>query len=260
MSATEQVVAIITHLTTDRAPQGVTEISKKLGLSKSGTYRILSSLKRAQWVVQDPTTKKYNLGRGALELGLSMVSQLDIRNISLPYLNELSKITHEASMLSARVGLERIYIEQIQSSHEVRQIVEMGRRFPLWSGAPGKAMLAYMEENEIEQVINNLRQSGVSVLASGQVIDTDKLREELAEIRKQGFAVSVGERLAGVAAVAAPVFGRDRRFIGAISAGGPLSRFNVDLASSYGPLVSQVARKISLQLGDSREKLDMDNT
>lgn len=259
MDTTERVIAIIGCPALGKGPCGVTEISKELGLSKSSAYRVLSSLKRAQWVAQDPKTKKYNLGTRVLELGLSMVSQLDLRSASLPYLNELRSTTHEAAMLSARVGLERIFIDQLQSNHEVRQVVELGRRFPLWLGAPGKAMLAFMEESEIEMVIDNLRKLGVHILASGQVLDIDRLREELAKIRRQGFAVTVGERLIATPAVAAPIFGRDQGVVGAISVGGPLPTFSVDQAVRYGPLVSQVSSKISLQLGNASENVGPDN-
>jgi len=251
MNSADRVIAILSYLASNSGPRGVTEISKKQGLSKSSAYRALISLKRAQWVTQDSETKKYSLGAGVLELGLSILSRLDLRSASLPYLNELRNTTHEATMLSARVDLERMYIEQIQSDHEVGWKVELGRRFPLWLGAPGKAMLAFMSESEIEMAIDNLRKSGIQVYVSGRLVDIDKLRKELAEIRRQGFTVSSGERLLAVAAVAAPIFGCNHQVVGAISLGGPLPRFNLDLATRYGPLISQAARKISLRLGDS---------
>lgn len=62
MSKAGHVVTIVTYLAADRESHGVTEISRELGLNKSSTYRILSSLKNAQWVVQNSTTKKYRLG------------------------------------------------------------------------------------------------------------------------------------------------------------------------------------------------------
>lgn len=252
MNATERVVAIVSYIASSESPSGVTEVSKKLGLSKSSAYRALSSLKNAKWVTQDSDTKKYSLGPTLLELGLSMTSRIDLRSASLPFLNELRNKTHEATTLSARVGMERIYIDQIESEHEVRWRVELGKRFPLWLGAPGKAMLAYMDEKEIETVIENLGDSGTHIYVSGQVVDIDKLRKELTEIKRQGYAISSSERLVAVAAVAAPIFGRDRQVMGAISLGGPMPRFSVEQAMHYGPLVSEVARKISQRLGYSQ--------
>ena len=240
---------LINLLSAQKAPDRLTDIATELGLSKTTAYRALSILKTAQWVTQDPDTKKFTLGPRVLELGLSMLSQLDLRTAGLPWLRQLRNTTHEASMLSARVGFERMYIEQIQSDHEVGWRVELGKRFPLWLGAPGKAILAYLEESEIEAIIDNFRKSGVQVYASGQLVDIERLRKELAEIRRQGFAVSVGERLLAVPALAAPIFDYNGKPIGAISLGGPLPRFTMEMALGYGGLVSKAAKEISSKLG-----------
>jgi DNA-binding IclR family transcriptional regulator len=254
MSGTNRVVAITDYLISVGEPKRLTEISKELRISNSTAYRILSSLKRTEWVMQNRITKTYSVGNGLLELAISLVTQLDLRKISLPYLETLNRETRETALLSMRVDLERMDIEQMQGDHEVRQIVELGKRLPLWLGAVGKGMLAYMEEREIKAVIDNSRHSRVRFLASGQRININKLRKELAEIRKQGFSVTCGERVPGTTGVAAPIFSRDHLVVGAISVGGPVPRFSMDVAVRCSRLVSEAAKEISLQLGDFREK------
>jgi DNA-binding IclR family transcriptional regulator len=155
---------------------------------------------------------------------------------------------NESVMLSARVGLERIYVEQMRSDYELQPIVEIGRRYPLWLGASGKAILAYLEEGERETVIARAKESGLVVSASGQAIDFSNLRQELIRVRAHGFSLSKGERIAGTNSVAAPVFSRDRRVVGAISLGGPAVRFSFDRARRFGPRVKEIAEKISFQL------------
>lgn len=249
MSIVERVVVILNHLAVAQATCSVTEVSRELGLSKSTVYRILSSLQDKAWVTQDPETQRYTLGGNLLELSLSLLSKLDLRSFGLSYLSELSLATNETGMLSLRVGLERMIVDQVPSYHEVRHLGEPGKRLPLWCGAPGKVILAYLEESEIENVIESLGKSGMQVLASGQPLDIDRLREELAEIRNQGFTVTVGERIAALTGVAAPIFGRNHEVMGAISVSGPLPRFSPEIAKQYGPLVKQMASKISLRLG-----------
>lgn len=239
MDTVERVTAIISYLAAAGGRCGVTEISKKLRLSKSSVYRVLSSLESIQWVSQDAETRKYTSGTKLLELGLSFLSNIDLRRVSQQYLKELRNATGETSMLSLRVGLERMYIEQVPGRHEVQHLIELGRWIPLWCGAVSKAMLAYMEENEVEAVIDNLRESGVTVLASGQAVDIDGLRTQLANIRRQGYAITLGERVAATIGVAAPIFGYNHRVVGAISVSGPLLRFNAELATRYAPLVTQ---------------------
>lgn len=258
MKGIDRILAIIGQLDSVGVPCGVTEISKELRLSKSTVYRVLSSLQKAQWVSQNPETQKYSLGSEVLELGLHMLSRIDLRNASLPYLYQLRDVTGETAMLTLRTDLERMYIDQIPGMHEVRQIVELGKQYPLWCGAPAKSMLAYVDESEVEAVMDNLRRAGIQVFASGQLVDIDRLRAELVEIRRRGWVVSSGERVPMTTAVAAPIFDRYHRACGAISVAGPLPRFTIDLATRYGEMVSQAARDISLRLGDLGENAGVD--
>lgn len=251
MEAMERLAAVVNCLSAGKEAYGVTTISKTLGLNKTSTYRLLSALKDMEWVEQDPDSKRYRLGSGLLQIGLSAISQLDLRSVSIPHMNKLAEAVHESVVLSLRVGLERMYIEQLQSSSEIRHVVELGRRFPLWNGAPGKAMLAFLETDMVEQVLDGLARSKVRTFASGQPIIVEALRDELPAIRGRGYALSSGERVLGTSAVAAPVFGQFHRVVGAVSVSGPLPRFTVKLANGYAPAVVQTARTISLQLGDA---------
>jgi DNA-binding IclR family transcriptional regulator len=141
MDPTERIILVVNYLAADQLYHGITEISKKLKLSKASIHRILSTLERQRWVIQDPETQKYRLGSAILEIGLSNMSQLDIRVASLPYLYQLRDSINESAMLSLRVGFERIFIDQIQDKHEIRLIAELGKRHPLWYGAQGKVIL-----------------------------------------------------------------------------------------------------------------------
>lgn len=251
MNAVERAIAIVDYLASARSPSGVTQIGKDLGLGKSNVYRTLSALERRQWVVQDHDTAKYALGSRVLELGLLLLSHLDLRGVSLPYLHQLRDLTNETSIISMRVGLERMFVDQVQGGHEVRLVADLGKRVPLWCGASGKAVLAHLEPDEVEAVLDEVRSRGVQVLASGQPVDIVKLRGELSKIRRQGFAVSVGERLLGATGVSAPVFQHGHTVVGAISVGGIVPRFTTERAQALGAVLVQVASAISRQLGDS---------
>lgn len=245
LKAVERALSLLDTLTAAGSPRGVTELARDLQLSKSNVHRTLAALEVAHWVTQDQDTGKYRIGNRVLEVGLSILSNLDLRSASLPYLNQLQDATTETACLSLRIGLERMFIDQIQGCHEVRLVVDLGKRLPMWSGTAGKAMLAYLAESETAAVLDNIRRSGPQVLASGKVLDVDRLTEELAETRNRGFAVTSGERLLGATGAAAPIFAHDHRVIGAISVGGILPRFTPERATSCGPLVAQAARAIS---------------
>jgi DNA-binding IclR family transcriptional regulator len=248
MSSAKDAVEIISFLVRSKSPQKLTDVGKALHISNSTAHRIMSSLKNAEWVIQELATKRYKVGTRFLEVALSLTSQIDLKDVSLPLLRSLHSEVNESVMLSARVGLERIYVEQMRSDYELQPIVDIGRRYPLWLGASGKAIMAYLEEEEREIVIAQARDSGSAFLAPGQAIDFDKLRQELIRIRSRGFSLSKGERIPGTNSVGAPIFSRDHRVVGSISLGGPAVRFSFEMARRYGPRVKEIAERISLQL------------
>jgi DNA-binding IclR family transcriptional regulator len=248
MRTVDRVVAILNYLAESKLDCGITDISTHLGLSKATVYRILSSLERGGWVFKSETGR-YTLSGKVLELCVSLRSNFDLAKHCIPYLKQLRDITGETAMINVRDGLTRLVVEQIEGSHALRYLAEPGRRLPLWCAAPSKAILAFAKENEIEAVINELMSSEVKTLASGQTISVEGLREELSDIRRKGFAVSIGERVPGTFGVAAPFFGHDNQVAGSISVTGPLVRFSDDAVAKYSTLIIPMAREISIRFG-----------
>jgi DNA-binding IclR family transcriptional regulator len=248
MTASNSIIAIIELLATTNEPKRLTQISNKLSISNGTAHRVLSSLRDAQWLARDSKTKKYTIGIHLLEIALLIISQVDWRKISLSYLEKLSRELNESVYLTSRVGLERMYIEQVHGQHELRQFVELGKRLPLWQGAPGKAIMAYLDDSDIEMLVNQMREAPIGSFASGRPIRITKLRKELCEIKRKGFAMSSEERIAGLNSVAAPIFDRNRTVIGSISVGGPIARFSSKKAQSCAPLVLDTANSISAKL------------
>ena len=250
MNTTERMIAILSYLAAVDKEGSLTEISKTLGLNKSSVYRILSSLKHVDWVSQDSETQKYTLGNSIREFCMSISSEFEIRKDSRRYLEEIRDTTGETALLTLRIGFERMYVEQIPSAHELKHLVETGKRLPLWVGAPGKVILAYMDKDEIAAVMDNVKKSGIGVMASGQPVNVDEIQAELADIWRTGFYLTVGERVVGITTLAAPIFDYRHRVIGSICVSAPLSRLTPDLAMQHSPLVVMAAREISQQLGD----------
>jgi DNA-binding IclR family transcriptional regulator len=249
MNTAERVVDILDELASAGGPCGVSELSRQLKIGKNNIFRILSALQDKGWIEQNIETKKYSLTGAMAEVAFRALSQLDIQKISLPYLHELQQTTGETSALVSRVELERIFISCVTSNQAVRHVVPVGERRELWRGSGGKAILAFMTEDEIEAVLSQFSDVGVSVLAAGQPITVETLRAELAQIRKQGFAAAVGERQSGVCGVSAPIFNHNQRVVGAISVSGPMPRFDMEKALQYSPLIMEKAKKISSILG-----------
>jgi DNA-binding IclR family transcriptional regulator len=249
MDRVERITSIISLMAYNRAPWRVTELGSELKIDKSSISRILASLEKKQWVKKLPSDS-YVLGDRMLELSLSLLSGMDIRRVGLPYLYELNNQTRETAGLTIRVDLDDIVIDQVESQNSVRHVLNLGVRYPLWSGATGKAVLANMEESEIEVIFTRLKEAGDQILASGVRLNIDKLREELVIARRQGYAISLGERTPITSAVAAPIFQRNK-VTGAVLATGPLPRFDELVAINCSRFVIQAARNISIRLGSN---------
>jgi IclR family transcriptional regulator, acetate operon repressor len=229
----------------DRPDLGVTEVANELGLSKAVVHRVLTTLAAKNLVEFVEEARRYRLGPAVLALGVTYMERLDLRDLALPSLQQLSDRTGETATLSLRYGNERMYVEQITPDREVKMTVVLGRRFPLHAGSSSKALLAFLPETEQEAY---LTQVPLTVMTPQTIGDATRLREELQRIREVGYAVSYGERQPGAGSVAAPLLDHQARPVAAISVCGPLERFR-DEVETMGALLLTVTGDLSRRLG-----------
>ncbi|MFI7052133.1 IclR family transcriptional regulator [Streptosporangium canum] len=201
---------------------GVTEIAERLGLSKAAVHRILASLRLRGLVELDEETRRYSLGLTTMRLGLAYLDRLDIRRLAAPELARLSRTLSETATLSVRTGFSRVYVDQATPDREVIMSVTLGVPYPLHAGASSKAFLAFLPGEEIDAYF---RAVPLTPLTERTPVREDVLREDLAAIRRRGYAQSSAERQPGSASVAAPVLDHRGRPAGVISVCGPLERF-----------------------------------
>lgn len=224
---------------------GVTAISRALGLSKAVVYRILQSLVSRELLATDPGVSGYRLGPAAVALGASALRRYDARVAAAPVLRRLCEETGETTTLSGLVGNERVYLQQFESPREIKMTVDIGRRFPLHAGSSGKVILACLPEDRRDAVLAG----ELPALTDRTITSHDELREQLAQIAREGVAVSLGERQSRAGSVAAPLFGPDGEIHGAISICGPEYRFTPDLIERYRTLIRDAAKEIQQHWG-----------
>ena len=223
---------------------GVTEIATALSFSKAAVHRILTSLRNKGLVEMDPITHRYALGPGILNLGLTYLDRLDVRKMAIPELAQLSEATQETATLSVRTGWTRVYLDQVTPAREVIMSVQIGIPHPLHSGSSSKAFLAFLPESDIERYLAR----PLEAVTEATITDPNDLRKELAEIRRQGFASSSGERQAAAASAAAPLLDYRGVPVAVMSVCGPAERFEEERELCTG-LLLDVTRRLSLRLG-----------
>ncbi|WP_431281160.1 IclR family transcriptional regulator [Humitalea sp. 24SJ18S-53] len=234
------ILACFEHGPTTRLPQ---DVSAELGLPLPTVYRLMQAMSDHGLLALEG--RQFRLGFRLASLGHRALEGLDIRAVARPHLAALGERTGETAHLSIRQGAVRVLIEQVSSNRNVRPFALIGEPLPLGVGAAGLVLLAWMP---IEEAIGLMRQS-LTVLGLRTEHTPERLAPRLELLRKQGFAVSRGERQADVTALAAPVWDATGAVVAVVSLVVPTVRMDparVDETTRY---VVQAAIAISKELG-----------
>ncbi|MGH8915967.1 MAG: IclR family transcriptional regulator [Acidimicrobiia bacterium] len=208
---------------TDEAPEWTTtEAAHARDLPVPTVHRILSALEKHGYVTRDGATKRFRLGTAALELGRLARATIDVQSVSVPILQSLAAETGETALLTAlnRDRSGSVCLDRVESSHDLRLSLAPGRQMQLHAGASQKALLAYMEESEIESVVGGV----LTPLCRATITDGKRLREELAKIRERGWATSYEETNLGVWGIAVTLLDPDGGVVAAVGLAGPRIR------------------------------------
>jgi DNA-binding IclR family transcriptional regulator len=188
----------------------------------------------------------YHLGIACFAIGQAALGQLDIRRVSLPYLQELNRQTRETIHLTVRHGLAAVYVEKLDSPEQLRIHSRIGAAVPLYCTAVGKVMLAYMADDERERVLPQL---GLKRLTPNTVGNLQELEAELYRVRKNGYACDLEEHELHIRCVAAPIWDHAGGVNASLSITAPVVRMAVTRLRQLAPLIQTAGLQISRELG-----------
>ena len=150
-------LAILSTFHSDRPLIGVSELSRGLDLSRSTVHRYVATLAKLGYLQQDPDSKRYRLGPKVLDLGFSALNSMDLLEISAPFLRQLSDETQRTVNVAILEGADVVYIERCRAARPGQQEIDLnlhvGARLPAYCTAMGKAILAFVPEARLEEVI-----------------------------------------------------------------------------------------------------------
>ena len=220
----------------------VSEISRRLKYSQSKAYRFVRTLTKYGLLQEDHGTAKYTLGLNALRIGLLAQQQFNISMIARPFMKELSAITKETVLLTAVNGTKGVVLDRVESEEPIRYtIYQAGATIPLHAGASSKILMAFLPEEEWDEIISK---EGLKRYTLNTITDVNKLRAHLREIRKKGYAFSDQEVDRDVRAIAAPIFNSRGELVAGLSVVGPAYRINKKKIHACKKLVIKYALKI----------------
>lgn len=233
---------------------GVSELSRALGLKKATTHRLLGSLRRRDFVAQDPITRRYRLGIKLWELGSQATSQVAWVDRAKPFLQQLTDQTGETTHLAVLDDGEVLYIDKVESTRSLRMPSQVGRRLPAHCTGVGKALLAHLPAVD---VANILARRGMPTFTKRTITDPDALQADLTEVRRRGYSFDDEEIEDALRCIGAPVRDHSGRVVAAVSIAGPASRLPDAQVPQLGEVVLAGARSISTALGCPPQYLDL---
>lgn len=246
VQSVDRALAILETLAQKDSSIMLSNISAELKLNISTVHRLLNAL-MAHGLVEQDSQGRYRLGIKAFEIGNRALYSLDIRSIARPVLHQLVYDFNETANLAILDKYEVVYLDQVESSNIIKMLARPGTRAPAYCTGTGKVLLAFLNESRLN---NYLHEVPLLPYTATTIIEPFQLRQELEQIRNQGFALDQGEREEDVRCVAAPVLNHKNSVIAAISISGPANRLPAELMSGkMATAVVSAANQVSRNLG-----------
>ena len=241
-----RALAILELLATYRHGERLTSISQELGLNKSTTHSLISTLENLGYVQQDQETAKYSLGLKLFELGQVVHANMDLRNIAMPFLQELALKFGETVHLAILSKGEVVYIDKVDAFRSIRIGSQIGGRNPAHCTGVGKVLLAGFTDKELTDIIGNVK---LEKFTANTIVSKEELHKHLEKVKLDGFAVDQEEIEEGLSCIAAPIKNHRGKVIAGISVSGPTSRMHAEMLGELKNDVMGKALQISRRLG-----------
>lgn len=228
-------------------PQGVSvaDLTRELGISQNSAFRITSTLHERGYLHRRESDKKYLLSNKLFDLSRPRVNDKSLTVCAYEAMQSLSKKTGETCQLLVRSENKCVVLEQVSGSQPVKVMGEIGLRTPMFSCAPGKAILAWLPA---EELADWYRQVKLKKYTATTLATKKSLNADLAATRENGYSTDRSEGLEGIHCVGAPIFNHYQYPVAAITMMAPVFRMTEDDFEHYGRLCIEAATEIQERL------------
>jgi DNA-binding IclR family transcriptional regulator len=224
------------------------EIAAELNIPRGSLSKLLSTLVTREYLSVDGKRKFYRLGPQLLALTGRYLSSLDVVELGRPIINELMQTTNESTDLTILKGHEVMVVCKADCSRSFIRSISIGDTFPVYATAGGKAILAYLSDEEIDRCLSSIE---LTPLTKKTITDSKVLRQELEKVRATGIASTRGELFEELNVMAAPVFDALGKILASITISTPTSRFTPSKAGPIKNALSHASAELSYHLGFS---------
>ncbi len=225
---------------------GLTELSKRLAISKSTTYRFLQTMKSIGLVDQVGESDKYALTIKLFQLGSNVIGNINFHKCVNKEMREVSRAVNETVLFGIRYNNEVTYLHKIDSSYHLRINYKVGNCESLHSTAIGKVLLSQLTNDEVQEYLSSI---DFAKYMSSNYFDIELFTKELHQIKTLHYGEEVVESGIGLRSIAVPVYDSFGKPIAALSLCFPVFRFCEERKSEYLYFLWNAARNISKNLG-----------
>lgn len=244
VSSVSKALRILNCFTPEQCELTLAQISELLSIPKSTALNLIRTLEQCGYLTRQKNGQSYRLGCKILELSYSFRQSLPIIQYSIPFLEEIQEYTKEIIYLTSHVNGRVLYLEGIYPSRRIANYSISGKSLPMHCTGCGKAMLAYLPDNELEEIISVY---GLPRFTANTITDKDSLLKELALIRTRGYALDLEEETPGVKCIAMPIRNASGYPCAAISISGTIINMKDELLGKYAEILSRTCSALSSQ-------------
>ncbi len=245
IQAVSIALQILEHLAVQRGDTGVTAIAAAIGVSKSRAHRHLRTLMEQDYVVQAADSDKYRVGTRLVTLGRTVAEHFDLASVARPIMRELRDLLgHPVVVSQVDPGGTRV-LATVLGKSPIEISVREGSTLSFHGSSQGKVALAWGEEGVRKRVLG----SRLEMHTPHTIVSASALRAEIAQVKARGWAVSPNETLAGVNALAAPLFDGSGACVGAIAIVDSIQYVEPAPSDEQVRQVTAAAQRISRSLG-----------
>jgi len=209
---------------------------------KPTLYRFVQTLTNQQMLAYDPERQTYSPGLRLVRLAHAAWDQSTLAPVARPHLDGLSKAVGETVHLAQLDHAQVLYIDKRNANNPVQMYSQAGKVGPAYCTGVGKVMLAFLDEDAVEAVIE---QQSFHIFTEHTLKTAEDLRAELSDIRQNGYGFDREEHEPGIICVAMPILTSAGRVLGALSVTSTTSRTNLAGLEAYVPILRETACKIT---------------
>jgi DNA-binding IclR family transcriptional regulator len=219
-----------------RGDLNLTQLSQILEIPKSTLLNLIKTLEDAGYLYKQKNSQNYRLGFKLMELGYNVRSALPIVQIALPFMEELQAATGEIVYLTSHINGRVLYLECVYPSRRSISYSVFGKTLPMHCTGCGKAMLAYMDDSMVDDIIAKW---GMPRCTVNTITEPGKLKKALARYRELGYALDNEEESNNVKCVAMPIRSQQGDVAGALSISGPALSMTDEKIESFTTLLAK---------------------